>query len=200
MAPRETTLNHFKSLVMEGKHQSMIVPCIITDRKVSTIDACEKFMLDDCKTIVGGRLEFRDGKAWIYEVPRRCHSDAATELTRNIDRALGDHEDNINIGTNTTMRDNNQHFVYEPDGYTQVRGGGQPGPDDEENRAEELGGRYPNIIVEVAYSESQQHVQNKAAQWLQTSPTKPEYGVQQVIAIKIGRNPRASGHRTMSAF
>ena len=55
-----------------------------------------------------------------------------------------------------------------------------------------------NITVEVALTESENHVRTKALKWLDLS--NAVYGVQQVIVIKIGPTLRRDGHRTMMAW
>lgn len=68
------------------------------------------------------------------------------------------------------------------------------------NRCDRQGSRCSNIVFDVAYNESENHVRAKAKAWLLTAPTQPQFGVQQVIVVKIGTNVRGSGHRTMKAL
>ncbi|CAB9518625.1 expressed unknown protein [Seminavis robusta] len=145
------------------------------------------------------KWEFRAGKAWIYELPHRCHEEAAGQLAQEIVLGLGAHGRDVKIPPSPRMADSNGALSAEPDSSVEVRGGGRPGPGSPD-RSDAQGNRFSNIVFEVAYNESERHVRAKAQAWLLTAPTQPQYGVQQGIVVKIGTNVRVSGHRTMKAF
>lgn len=153
-----------------------------------------------CDTLESGgcfRWEFKDGKAWIYEIPHAAHEETAGRVIQLITLGLG--QNALDLATSASPRcdDNTAHLSMEPDGAVEVRGH-RPGaghPD----AADVSGNRWPNVIVEVAFCESEAHVRNKAKVWLNTT-TNPSYGVQQVIVIKIGASVRVDGHRTMKAW
>ena len=129
--------------------------------------------------------EFKDSKAWIYELPHAAHGRAAGEVIKWIDRALGDaHFGDIFSAASPRCDNNAARWSYEPDGSFTVRGfkPGRGHPD----AADADGNRWPNVIIEVAFHEDEPHVLQKAQDWLQTA-TNPNHGVQQVIVIKIGR-------------
>jgi hypothetical protein len=67
----------------------------------------------------------------------------------------------------------------------------RPGPGHPDT-SDATGNRWPNIIIEVAFQESEPHVHDKAMKWLQTA-TNPDNGVQQVIVITIGTSNCAFG-------
>ena len=145
------------------------------------------------------RWEFKDGKAWIYELPLCAHESAAGEVVSEILGALSNaqHREDVTFSLSPRCDNNAARWSYEPDGSFKVRGfrPGQGHPD----AADAAGNRWPNIIIEVAFSEDEPHALQKAQDWLQTA-TNPNHGVQQVIVIKIGRGVRVDGHRTMKAW
>jgi hypothetical protein len=74
----------------------------------------------------------------------------------------------------------------------------RPGPNNDD-AADGSGNRWPNIIVEVAFSETEEHVLAKAEEWLNTAQN-PDHGVQQVIVIKLEYPGLTDGHRRMKAW
>ena len=146
----------------------------------------------------GSRWEFKDGEVWIYELPLAPHEDAAGEVIQELTRQMGQQHSRDVVSAASPRCDNNaRNWSYEPDGSLTVRNG-RPGPG-HPDAADSFGNRWPNIIVEVAYMESEPHVRAKALEWLDTA-TDPNNGVQQVIVIKIGTTARVDGHRTMKAW
>ena len=144
------------------------------------------------------RWEFKDGKAWIYELPRAAHDRAAGEVFAEILGALGDaHRHDVIYAASPRCDNNAARWSYEPDGSFTVRGfkPGRGHPD----AADAEGNRWPNIIIEVAFHEDEPHIFQKAQDWLQTA-TNPNHGVQQVIVIKIGTEVHMDGHRTMKGW
>lgn len=146
------------------------------------------------------KWEFKEGKAWIYELPHRCHERAAGQLSQEIIAGLGARHRDVSSPPSPRMADSNGPFSFEPDSSIEVKGGGRPGPADLVNRCDRQGNRYCNIVFEVAYRESERHVRQKAQAWLQTAPTRPQFGVQQVVVTKIGVNLLVGGGRTMRAL
>ena len=146
------------------------------------------------------KWEFKNGQAWIYELPDQCHEDAAGRLGQLLLRGLGAHGLEVCMAPSPRCADNNGALSFEPDNSIKVEGGGRPGPTDVVNRSDRKGNRYPNIVFEVAYHESEKHVRKKALAWLETAPTLSQFGTQQVIVVKIGVHLRADGHRTMKAY
>lgn len=140
------------------------------------------------------------GKAYIYELPHRCHEYSAAKIREGILYGLGQYsEEHFYISGSPTCE--GQRFgrfndIMEPDGAVTINGG-HPGKDSE-NRCNDEGDRWPNLIIEVAYTQSLQDVEKKAFRWLRQA--NDYYGVQQVIIIEIGANPRQDGTRTMRAF
>ena len=128
-----------------------------------------------------------------------CHEEAAGRLGQCLLRGLGAHGLDVSNPPSPRMADYNGAFSFEPDNSIRVVGGGRPGPTDP-NRSDRQGSRYSNIVFEVAFKESGKHVRAKAQAWLQTAPTLPQFGVQQVIVVKIGTKLRVGGHRTMRAY
>jgi len=139
------------------------------------------------------------GKAYVYELPHRCHS-AWEIITYAISDELGQYSEHFSISRSPTCigRFGNRIVdIMEPDGCVTIRGG-HPGANDAENKCTEEGHRWPNVIIEVAYHETLKHVQEKALKWLRQANDK--YGVQQVIVVKIGTKLRENGGRTMTAY
>jgi Uma2 family endonuclease len=145
----------------------------------------------------GSRWEFEDGKVWIYDLPLAPHESAAAEVTYLLRAQMGQHFRDIKPASSRRCDNNVNNWSYEPDGTLTVRGF-RPGRG-HADAADSEGNRWPNIIVEVAYTESEAHVHRKAGRWLNTA-TQPNHGVQQVIVIKIGANMRVDGNRTMMAW
>ncbi|CAB9514174.1 expressed unknown protein [Seminavis robusta] len=129
------------------------------------------------------RMEFRKGKAWIYELPHAAHDRAAAEVIKRITMGMGAHADDVIMASSPRCDDNNGVNSFGPDGSVSEKfqrpGPGQPGA------ADATGNRFPNFIVEVAYDESAPHARRKAIAWLNAS-NNPNFAVQQVIVIKIG--------------
>lgn len=143
------------------------------------------------------RWEFKEGKAWIYELPnKRAHEDAAGVVISEITAALGAHFRDFAFSAAPRCDDNTAHLSLEPDGAVTVRGH-RPGAGSA-HAADADGNRFNNVVVEVALTESENHVRAKALTWLSLSNAM--YGVQQVIVIKIGPTVRVDGHRTMKAW
>jgi hypothetical protein len=143
------------------------------------------------------RWEFKDGEVWIYEFPHAAHDRAAWKVIMLLVVQMGQHISEV-VGAASPRCDNNaMNWSYEPDGSLTVESV-RPGPG-HADAADSEGNRWPNIIVEVAYKESETHVRAKAMSWLETAAT-PNNGVQQVIVIKIGANVRLDGSRTMKAW
>jgi hypothetical protein len=109
---------------------------------------------------------------------------------------MGQHSRDIVYAASPRCDNNANNWSYEPDGSLTVEDW-RPGPG-HADAADSFGNRWPNIIVEVAYTESETHVRARAVDWLDTA-TDPNNGVQQVIVIKIGKVVRADGNRTMKA-
>jgi hypothetical protein len=110
---------------------------------------------------------------------------------------MGQHARDIISSASPRCDNNAANWSYEPDGSLRFRGV-RPGPG-HADAADSAGNRFPNIIVEVAYKESETHVHAKAMDWLGTA-TDPSNGVKQVIAIKIGDNVHVDVNRTMRAL
>ena len=143
------------------------------------------------------RWEFKDGKAWIYELPHAAHERTAGRLIAEISHGLTPHNRAVIFSPSPRCDDNTAHLSMEPDGSVKVRGN-RPGaghPD----AADAAGNRWGNVIVEVAFRESEIHVRGKALAWLDAC-NNPNFGVQQVIVVKIGPTVRVDGHRTMKAW
>jgi hypothetical protein len=136
-----------------------------------------------------GRLEYKNGEVWIYEFKNHpAHEAAAGVIVKKIVRALVLHnaEDLFSTGASPSVDNNLFHLVYEPDGFLWPLGKVTPGGVHDDTS---------NVIVEVAFHESEPHVLAKAADWIGAGFT-----VQQVIVIKIGARPRVGGRRTMRAW
>ena len=174
-------------LLMQGRH------CIadgITLKQFHT--KCNKNDGEGCF-----RWEFQDGKAWIYEIPHFAHARAAGRVMSSISFGLGeDNMDDLAMAASPRC-DNNKDTSMEPDGSI-CSDHPKPGPN-QPGAADACGNRWPNIIVEVAYHETEEHVLRKAEQWL-TACDNDTYGVQQVIVIKMGTSVGTDGHRTMKAW
>jgi hypothetical protein len=137
---------------------------------------------------------------YIYEVPHAAHDRAAGEVIYKLRHALGEHEDDVISAASPRCDNNTDNWSYEPDGslmhdQAQAFRPGRGHPD----AADAAGNRWPNIIVKVAFRESEPHVLAKALDWLETA-ADPDNSVQQVIVIKIDTTVRADGHRTMKAW
>jgi hypothetical protein len=135
---------------------------------------------------------------WIYEVLHAPHESAAREVIFQLwMRQMGQHMNDIDDSGSPRCDNHAGGWSYEPDASLTV-GNGQPGRG-HADAADIYGNRWPNIIVEVALTESETHVRARAMDWLETA-TDADNGVQQVIVIKIGTTPRVDGHRTMKAW
>jgi hypothetical protein len=133
-----------------------------------------------------GRFEFRNGEVWIYEfVNHPAHEAAAGVIVKKVTFALIGVDDLFTTGASPSVDNALAQFVYEPDGFIWPKGKVTVG-------VREL---TPNVVIEVAFSETQPHVLAKAAAWIGHGFT-----VQQVIVIKIGANARVGGGRTMRAW
>jgi hypothetical protein len=141
--------------------------------------------------------EFKDGEVWIYELPNTAHARAAGRVMTELVMQMGQHMNDIISAASPRCDNNASNWSYEPDGSLTV--------DDFElapghaDAADQFGNRWPNIIVELAFRESETHVRARAIDWLETA-TDPNNGVQQVIVIKIGTTVPSGGHRTMKAW
>jgi len=142
------------------------------------------------------RWEFKDSEAWIYELPHPAHESAAGEVVAEIKNQMGQHHRDVRVAASLSCDNNAANWSYEPDGSLTMRGF-RPGPG-HPDAAHESGNKWSNIIVEVAYQETEPHVHAKALDWLQTA-TNDNNGVQQVIVVKMGNTLRLDGHRTMKA-
>jgi hypothetical protein len=130
-------------------------------------------------------------------VPRAAHDRAAGEVIKRLTMAMGQHMDDIDSAASPRCDNNANNWSYEPDGSLTVRNG-RPGRG-HAGAADIDGNRWPNIIVEVAFMETETHVRARAMDWLDTA-TDPNNGVQQVIVIKIGATACLGSHRTMEAW
>jgi hypothetical protein len=135
-----------------------------------------------------GRLEYKNGEVWIYEFTNHpAHEAAAGEIVGQCIEVLSlNHVRPLfSTGASPSFDNNVAQLVFEPDGFVKPRGrvtGLVRDPN-------------PNVVVEVAFSETEPHVLAKAAAWI-----GPGFTVQQVIVIKIGARPRVGGGRTMRAL
>jgi Uma2 family endonuclease len=141
--------------------------------------------------------EFKNGKVWIYEFPLAAHNRAAGEIIFKLRVQMGQHMDDIISAASPRCDNNANNWSYEPDGSLTVRNS-RPGPG-HADAADQCRNRWPNIIVEVAFRESETHVRAKAIDWLETA-TDPTNGVQQVIVIKFGTTMPTDRNRTMKAW
>jgi Uma2 family endonuclease len=187
-------LIEFNSLTRAG--QVPVLPfCIADNLTLQQFHAkCDDLESDGCF-----RWEFKDGKAWIYEIPHAAHDRAAGEVIKELSLALGQHSRDVASAASPRCDNNAANWSYEPDGSLTHDQAFPPGPN-HHARADAEGNRWPNIIVEVAFQESEPHVLDKALDWLETARDHPNLGVQQVIVIKIGTALRADSHRTMRAW
>ena len=134
---------------------------------------------------------------WIYELPHAAHDRAAGTVISKLHVQMGQHMNDFVSAASPRCDNNANNWSYEPDGSLTVRNiRPWPGHSD---AADQVGSRWPNIIVEVAYMESEPHVCAKAFEWLDTA-TDSNNGVQQVIVIKIGAGVRVNDNRTMMAW
>jgi hypothetical protein len=138
--------------------------------------------------------EFKDGEVWIYEFPHTAHARAAGEVTFQLRVQMGQHMNDIISAASPRCDNNAKNWSSEPDGSLTVMNS-RPGRG-HADAADQFGNRWPNIIVEVAFRESETHVLAKAIDWLETA-TDPNNGVQQVIVIKIGMTVPSGGSRTI---
>jgi hypothetical protein len=84
-----------------------------------------------CDRLEGGgrfRWEFKDGKAWIYELPLAQHERAAGEVIFRLQNQMGQHADGVDSSGSPRCDNNANNWSYEPDGSLTVQGGGRPGP------------------------------------------------------------------------
>jgi Putative restriction endonuclease len=114
------------------------------------------------------RWEFKDGKAWIYELPHPAHDDAAGRVLNLISRWFDVVQNKcFTFGSSPRCDDNvGRTLSMEPDGAVCLKKH-HPGPG--RLAVDKDGNRFPNIIVEVAFHESEAHVQDKALKWLTLS-------------------------------
>jgi hypothetical protein len=134
-----------------------------------------------------GRLEYKNGEVWIYEFTNHpAHEAAAGEFVGRVrdEFALNNARGLFSTGASPSVDSNVTQLVFEPDGFIRPDGKVIAG----------VRGRTPNVVVEVAFSETEPRVLNKAAAWI-----GPGFTVQQVIVIKIGARARVGGGRTMRA-
>jgi hypothetical protein len=143
------------------------------------------------------RWEFQEVKVWIYELPLAPHDDATGESRSELRAQMGQHFRDVIYAASPRCDNNANNWSYEPDGSLRVRGV-RPGQG-HADAADRFGNRWHNIIVEVAYTESETLVRDKALEWLDTA-TDSNNGVQQVIVIKIGAGVRVNDNRTMMAW
>jgi Uma2 family endonuclease len=143
------------------------------------------------------RSELKNGNVLIYELPHAAHDSAAGELISELLMQMGQHSDDVMSAASPRCDNNANQWSYEPDGSLRVLNF-RPGPG-HADAADRSGNRWPNIIVEVAFRESETHVRAKAIDWLETA-TDPNNGVRQVIVIKIGTIVSSDRNRTMKAW
>jgi hypothetical protein len=185
-------LHEFNSLPRDDQ-ASRLPFCIAENVTLKQFHAkCDRNESGGCS-----RWEFKDGKVWIYELPNAAHDRAAGQVVMGFMMQMGEHFRDIISAASPRCDNNANKWSYEPDGSLTVWGC-RPGRG-HADAADSEGNRWPNIIVEVAYTESETHVRARAMDWLETA-TDPNNGVQQVIVIKIGADVCADGTRTMRAF
>jgi hypothetical protein len=190
-------LEEFNSMYRDDQASSLPI-CIAHNVTLEQFHAeCDQ---NEHESRGGSRWEFKRGEVWIYELPHLAHDSAAGQVIKKLTMEMGQHADDIFSAASPRCDNNNiaNNWSYEPDGSMRVRGV-RPGPG-HADAADLAGNRWPNIIVEVAYTESEPHVRAKAIDWLGTAITDPNNGVQQVIVIKIGKNVRVDGHRPMKVW
>ena len=136
-----------------------------------------------------GRLEYNNGQVLIYEFTNHpAHEAAAGIIVTEVHDAfvpLGVHR-LLTTGSSPSVDNTAAQLVFEPDGFIRPDG---------KVTAAGVRDLSPNVVIEVALSETQPHVLAKAAAWIGHGFT-----VQQVIVIKIGANARVGGGRTMRAW
>jgi Uma2 family endonuclease len=133
-----------------------------------------------CRSMETGpryRLDLNEGKVYINEVPSSAHEAAAGAIMFGFSSALGNQGHDIDCSS--SPRCGNGRRSSEPDGA--LRPLSKPNPPS--LATDTAGLPYPNIIIEVAKSESEEHALEKAQWWLDVGGPG---GVQLVIVIKIG--------------
>jgi len=113
-----------------------------------------------------------------------AHEAAAGVIVTSIMRALHNAWTLFSSGASPSVDNNVAQLVFEPDSFIWPLGRNNGGVRD----------CTPNVVVEVAFSETEPDVLNKAAAWI-----GPGFTVQQVIVIKIGARARVGEGRTMRA-
>ena len=140
----------------------------------------------------GCSVEYNNGDVLIYEWPSHVHCAVAAEVIKQLTSAIGGHANDISMVTD--FRCAFDGFSCEPDAAFTADGKPRLAPG-ALYAADNLGSPFPNVILEVAYSEELEHVQTKARLWLGPLTT-----VQQVIVIKVGYEALPGGGRELLAF
>ena len=140
----------------------------------------------------GCSVEYNNGDVLIYEWATDVHSTVAAEVIKKLTSTVGGHADDIRMATD--FRCAFDGFSCEPDAAFTPFGKPRLAPG-ALYAANNLGSPFPNVILEVAYSEELEHVQTKARLWLGPLTT-----VQQVIVIKVGYEALPGGGRELQAF
>jgi hypothetical protein len=98
---------------------------------------------------------------WIYEVPHAPHESAAREVIFQLwMRQMGQHMNDIDDSGSPRCDNHAGDWSYEPDASLRVRNA-RPGRG-HADAADIYGNRWPNIIVEVALSETETHARARA--------------------------------------
>ena len=194
-AKTEKPVWHFGAFnkMSRQKQQSALPFCMAENITLKEFHA--KIDRKETSSVATFRLEYKDGKAWIYELPHTAHEGAAGILLMVLTDGLGARKFSFRLSPAPRCDTNNDSM--EPDGSLVIRNCGRPGPGSA-HAADAEGNRFPSIIVEVARCETEPHVRAKALTWLAAS--NAQFGVQQVIVIKIGEKTRKDGHYTMKAM
>jgi hypothetical protein len=122
---------------------------------------------------------------WIYEFPCAAHDRAAGEVIAELKAQMGQHFRDVVSAASPRCDNNAANWSYEPDGSLTVFDW-RPGQG-HADAADSAGNRWPNIIVEVAYRESEAHVHANTIDWLDTA-TDPNNCVQQVFRLVTPRH------------
>jgi hypothetical protein len=142
-------LKEFNSL-SQDEQASRLPFCIAENVTLKQFHAkCDQLESGGCF-----RWEFKDGKAWIYELPIAVHERAAgVVISELLFSRMGLHARELlfsrmglharDVSSAAHPRCNNNGRSYdEPDGSLEVQGGGRPGPGHADT-ADKAGNRWP---------------------------------------------------------
>lgn len=167
----------------EERDENSSARCLLVEG--ITLEVFKQVMEKDKEDQSRGRLMFADGSIFIYEIPTRRHERAGGAVIASVGHAL---LPTCYVEPSPRLTSAPGGWSKEPDAAITPHNKPKPGPANL-LRADDEGGAWPNVILEVAASDRLGDVLGDAARWLGPNTT-----VRVMVAIMewaVGADGRA---------